>query len=116
MAVTNTALRRRLTKSPDGPVGRDLRRRGLRVQNRSRVLCPVKDGLLRDSVEAEESPRPHPLGLVIGIGSNKRYSLPVHEGSGSPYAPPSWKVAHARGHQVPPRRYLTNALPAGAGG
>jgi hypothetical protein len=111
VATTNHALRRKLTSDPDGPVGRDLRRRGLRVQNRARVLAPVDLGGLRASIVAEQQARRHPVGLVLAIGSPLKYALAVHEGSGSPYAPPSWK----RGKQVPARRYLTNALPAAAG-
>lgn len=92
-------------------MGRDLRRRGLKVQNRGRILAPVDLGGLRASIEAEATPRRHPLGLVLAVGSPLKYSLAVHEGSGSPYAPPSWKS----GKQVPARRYLTNALPAAVG-
>jgi hypothetical protein len=109
MVRRNTALIRQLTRDPQGPIGRDLGRRMLRVQNRARVLCPVDFGRLRDSITTTD-PRPHPLGLVAACGSNLRYSLAVHEGSGSPYAPPSWRNA-----SVPARRYLTNALPAGVG-
>ena len=114
MARTNVALRRQLTRDPDGAVGRDLRRRGLRVQNRGRTLAPVKDGHLRNSITTTD-PRPHPLGQVVGIGSNLRYSRAVHNGSGSSDAPRSWRIAHSRGHVIPARPYLVNALPAASG-
>lgn len=111
MARTNTTLRRELTRGANGAVGKDLRRRALRVQNRSRTLCPVRDGHLRNSIETTD-PRPHPLGQVVAIGSNKSYSRAVHNGSGSSDAPRSWRIAHSRGHVIPARPYLVNALPA----
>jgi hypothetical protein len=115
MVRSNPAVLRRLLEAPSGPVGRDLRRRGTSVQNRAKILAGAKravdTGRLRSSIEVTD-PRSHPRGQVVSVGSNLKYALAVHEGSGSKYAPRSWRIAHARGRPVPPRRYLTEALPA----
>lgn len=107
MARRNRAAVRLLTRDPRGPVGRDLARRALRVQNRARILAPVRHGRLRSSITSTDV-RPAPTGLTVQVGSDLVYALAVHEGSTSPYAPRSWR----RGRRVPARRYLTNALPA----
>jgi len=112
MVKRNMAARRQLLRAPTGPVGRDLTRRAERVLNHAKVLCPVDRGRLR-AAQDRTAPMPAANGLVIEVGSNVRYSLAVHEGSGSVYAPRSWRIAHARGRRIPPRRFLTNALPAG---
>ncbi len=118
MVRRNTAAIYFLLHDPRGPVGRDLSRRGRKVQNLSRVYCPVRDGNLR-SKQVTTDPRPapvgHTIGLVLQVGSNVVYSLAVHEGSGSRYAPRSWRIAHSRDRPVPARRFLVNALPAGRG-
>lgn len=113
MSRTNTALRRQLV-APSGPVGRDLTRRAIRVTNVAKTLCPVDNNRLRPTITHTEPVRIRE-GLMVQIGTNVEYSLAVHEGSGSPYAPRSWKISHARGHVIPRRPYLVNALPAGRG-
>jgi hypothetical protein len=114
VARRNVALQRYLLREPRGPVGADLTRRAIRVRNVARVYCPVAYGRLRSSLTYTDPMRMRG-GLVVQVGTNVKYSLAVHEGSGSPYAPFSWRVAHARGRPVPARRFLTNALPAGRG-
>jgi len=114
MATINRAARDFLLRDPRGPVGLDLTRRAIRVENMSKVLCPVDKDRLR-AAQTHTDPIPVAEGLMIQVGSNIVYSLPVHEGSGSIWAPRSWRVAHSRGHTVPARRFLTNALPAGRG-
>lgn len=114
MARINRAQREFLLRDPRGPAGRDLTRRGIRVTNAAKIGCPVKYGRLR-AAQTYTAPVPTPTGLKLQVGSNIKYSLPVHEGSGSVWAPRSWRVAHARGRSIPPRRFLTNALPAGRG-
>jgi hypothetical protein len=108
----NPAAVRRLLYDPSGPVGRDLTRRGIRITNKSRVLCPVDKGRLRASIRATP-PFRGLLGLSLDVGTNVKYARAVHNGSGSPDAPFSWRVAQARGHPVRARRFLVNALPAG---
>lgn len=114
MARRNQAAVRKLLRSPTGPVGRDLVRRSIRVVNAAKVGCPVDTGRLR-AAQDRTDPTPIANGLVVQVGSNIKYSRAVHEGSASPDAPRSWKIAHARGHTIPARRFLTNALPAGRG-
>ena len=118
----NPVARYQLLRSPTGPVGQDMTRRLQRVTNRAKVLCPVRKptpgrrrspgGRLR-AAQTYTGPTPIPTGLVGQVGSNIEYSMAVHEGSGSEWAPRSWRIAHARGNVIPPRRFLTNALPAG---
>jgi hypothetical protein len=114
VARRNVALERFILHDPRGPTGQDLTRRAIRVTNAARLGAPVRNGPLRASVVWTDPIRSSD-GLVVQVGSNLKYSLAVHEGSGSPYAPYSWRVAHARGHVIPPRRFLVNALPAGRG-
>jgi hypothetical protein len=114
MVVRNQSLIRFYGRSPRGPVGRMLKQKGLRVQNRARTLAPVRDGRLRASIVCTD-PYETPLGQAVAIGSNVVYALAVHEGSGGKWAPPSWRAAHAAGHVIPARRYLTNALSAARG-
>jgi phage gpG-like protein len=114
MARRNRAAVDHLLRSPIGPVGQDLTRRAIRVENMAKTLCPVDRGRLRSSIDHTD-PQPIGRGLVVQIGTNVEYALAVHEGSGSDAAPRSWQIAHARGHTIPPRRFLTNALPAGRG-
>ena len=114
MVKKNQAARQQLLRSPTGPVGIDLRIRALRVVAAAKVLCPVHHGRLRASIDHTE-PMPIANGLRVEIGTNVVYSMPVHEGSGSIWAPRSGRIAHARGQVIPPRRFLTNALPAGRG-
>lgn len=95
-------------------MGRDVTRRAIRVENASKVGCPVDFGRLRGA-QTHTDPMPIAEGLVVQVGSNVEYSLPVHEGSGSEFAPPSWKVADSEGRPIPARRFLVNALPAGRG-
>lgn len=113
MATINRKVLAQIT-GPRGAIARDLTRRAIRVQNTAKTLCPVDYGRLRASITYTD-PQPIREGLVVQVGTNVEYSLAVHEGSGSPYAPRSWRIGHARGHVVPRRPYLVNALPAGRG-
>lgn len=114
MSVRRRDVFNRLVYDPAGPVGRDLRRRGRRVGNQARLYTPVRHGRLRSSIKVSDPYRGQ-FGLAINIGSNVVYARAVHEGSRSSDAPRSWRIAQARGHSIPPRRFLTNALPAGRG-
>lgn len=111
MARRNGAAIRRLLYDPAGPVGLDLTRRAIRVENRSKVFCPVRFGRLRASIRHSD-PYRGLLGLSINVGSDVEYAGAVHGGSAGPGAPRSWRVAAARGRPVPARRFLVNALPA----
>ena len=118
----NPVARYQLLRSPTGPVGQDMTRRLQRVTNRAKVLCPVRKpvpgrrptpGGRPPAAPAHTGPPPLPPRPVREDGSNTEYSMAVHEGSGSEWAPRSWRIAHARGNVIPPRRFPTNALPAG---
>jgi hypothetical protein len=96
-----------------------LTRRGRQVLNLAKVYCPVDHGRLRAGQQATDPVRASVgrsgLGLALQVGSNIDYSLAIHEGSGSRWAPRSWRIAHSRGRPVPARRFLVNALAAGRG-
>jgi phage gpG-like protein len=65
-----------LLTSPNGGVTRDMLRRGLRVYTQAKILCPVDTGRLRSSITLQvKTDR-------IVIGTNVRYGLWVHEGTG----------------------------------
>jgi hypothetical protein len=115
MVTRNQRVIDQLLRSPNGPVGRDLSRRGIRVANRSKAILTatkaVDVGRLR-SAQAPTDVVPTSRGLGLQVGSNVVYSLPIHEGGNSKYAPPSWRIAASRGHVVPARKFLTRALDA----
>jgi hypothetical protein len=114
MVRRNTAAIDRMLRSPSGTVGVDLKRRGVRVTNGAKAILTatqaVDTGRLRAAQEATEPVRSG-RGLMLQVGSNVIYSLPVHEGGNSPYAPASWRAAASRGRGVPARRFLTRAIP-----
>lgn len=72
-------IRSQLT-GPGGAVARDLLRRGQRVQNEARRLCPVDEGRLRASITTEV--RGSGEALLVRVGSNLQYAIYVHEGTG----------------------------------
>ena len=118
MVRRNTAAIHDLLRSPSGPVGVDLKRRGIRVANRAKAILTATGGVdrggLRASIEVTD-PVIVAGGQRIQVGSNLKYSLAVHEGGNSKYAPPSWRIAASRGHVVPARRFLTRAIDAARG-
>lgn len=115
MVRRNRAAIHDLLRSPSGSVGVDLKRRGIRVANRAKAILTatrgVDTGRLRSSIEVTD-PRLVPGGQALQVGSNVRYSLAVHEGGNSKYAPPSWRIAASRDNVVPARRFLTRAIDA----
>ena len=68
-----------LLAGPSGPVYSDLRRRGNRVMNQARRLCPADTGRLRQSISLEMGA----VGdrVVARIGTNVQYGLFIHEGT-----------------------------------
>jgi hypothetical protein len=93
LRVDRGAVRNLFTRL-DGPVGRDLSRRALRVEARAKTLAPVDTGRLRSSIRWNLQRRPS--GVVATVGTDVEYGLAVHEG--------------ARGRR--PRPFLRDALPA----
>lgn len=88
-------------RSPSGPGAIELQRRTLRVENRSKVLCPVDTGRLRSSI-IRGAVKTTATGLVQAVASPVVYAAAVHEGQG----PPSW------GAGIRPRPFLRDALVA----
>lgn len=86
----------RVLLGPDGPVMRELLRRGRNVETLAKELCPVDFGRLRSSITTQ----PVPEGYVL-VGSNVEYAIYVHEN------------CTAR-HRVGQCHYLTDALVAAA--
>lgn len=84
----------RLLESPDGGVGRELFRRGLRVQSRARQLCPVDSGRLRSSISVEMTSNRGRLGCRVG--TNVKYARAVHDGTGI-YGPKSRPIRPTHG-------------------
>lgn len=70
----------RLLESPGGGVGRELFRRGLRVQSRARQLCPVDSGRLRSSITVEMTSSRN--RIACRVGTNVKYARAVHDGTG----------------------------------
>lgn len=82
MAVTriDQAALDRLLHSPEGAVARDLLRRGNRVVNLAKRLCPVDTGRLRNSITAELVRTD--AGPACRVGTNVSYARFVHDGTG----------------------------------
>lgn len=78
--ILNPAAIRNLMEGADGPVVRDLTRRGQRVLNMARTLCPVDEGRLRASLTMEVVSTGG--SFYIRVGSNLDYAIFVHEGTG----------------------------------
>jgi hypothetical protein len=106
--VNRGAIRAAISVPSSAPY-RDLVRRGDRVVALAKFFCPVDTGRLRSTI-GRTDPRPTAIGLSLTIFADTDYAAAIHEGRGSPYAPPSW---HSRGPG--PRRFLTNALSAAGG-
>jgi hypothetical protein len=77
--LNQTALSQ-LLESPTGGVGRELYRRGIRVQARARQLCPVDTGRLRASINVEITTSHN--RLACRVGTNVKYAMMIHNGTG----------------------------------
>lgn len=65
---------------PQGQVYRQLQRRGTRVLNEAKRLCPVDQGRLRSSLTMQMQTVDKLPAAVVG--TNLEYGLYVHEGTG----------------------------------
>lgn len=65
---------------PQGQVFREVQRRGTRVLNEAKRLCPVDEGRLRSSLTMQMQTVGKLPAAVIG--TNLEYGLYVHEGTG----------------------------------
>jgi HK97 gp10 family phage protein len=84
-----------LFNSPEGPVGKDLARRAVRVETAAKRLAPVDTGRLRSSITRELSRDGQ--GLVAVIGTNVHYAPHVEFGTvrmrAQPYLRPALDAA-----------------------
>lgn len=69
-----------LLNDPDGPVGRDILRRTLKVEARAVELCPVDEGRLRADISHEVGRDANGLYGVVGVSLD--YGLDVERGTG----------------------------------
>jgi hypothetical protein len=69
-----------LLRSPSGPVGRDLDRRGSRVMARARSLAPMRTGALKASIR--ESHTTVHGEQAARVTATAPYALFVHQGRG----------------------------------
>lgn len=69
----------RLLDHPDGPVGKDLKRRGRLVQAAAKGQVGVRTGALRASIHMRHLRDSR--GQYVQIGSKKKYALMHHEGT-----------------------------------
>jgi hypothetical protein len=70
-----------LLRSPSGPVGREMYRRGKRVEALAKRLVPVDEGRLRGSINADP-PVVRGGVPVVRVGTRVRYARWVHDGTG----------------------------------
>lgn len=76
--VNNAALQKML-RNPKGQVARGILKLGKKVERKAKRLVPVDHGILRNSITTELVIR---KGPVARIGTNVKYALYVHEGTG----------------------------------
>jgi hypothetical protein len=69
----------RLLDDPDGPVGRDLKRRGTLVMAAAKGQVGVRTGALRASIHMRHLQDSR--GQYVKIGSKKKYTYMHHEGT-----------------------------------
>lgn len=90
IAFDDNALRT-LFESEDGPVGRELARRTIRVETAAKRLSPVDTGRLRSSITHEMG---HEGGDLVGrVGTNVDYSPHVELGTSRMRAQPFLRPA-----------------------
>ncbi len=84
-----------LFTTEQGPVGKELARRAVKVDNAAKRLCPVDTGRLRASITwalAHDN-----KGLLAIIGSNVHYAIHQEFGtryqSGTPFLRPALRAA-----------------------
>lgn len=77
--VFDEAALNKLFESPEGPVGKDLVKRALRVERRAKQLAPVDTGRLRSSIEHDVGRDSR--GLVARIGTDVTYAIYLEFGT-----------------------------------
>jgi phage gpG-like protein len=78
--IVDVSALREMFASENGPVALEIRRRGNVVMREAKRLCPADTGTLRRSVTLEMR---RESGLPVAVvGSNLKYAIYVHEGTG----------------------------------
>ena len=77
--VLNDAALAEMLLSPSGMVGREMYKRGRRVERAARIDVGVDTGLLRSSIDTDV--RPGLLGPSAYVGSEVSYALMHHQGT-----------------------------------
>ncbi len=119
--IENRAGMEYLLRSQNGPVGKDLRRRGLRVMAGARAQVGVRTGALRASIHMRHMADTR--GQYVRVGSNLNYARLHHDGTSPHIIKPNRKqvlkfatkgqiiFAHVVKHPgTKPNRYLTDNL------
>lgn len=75
----NDAAIQKMLRSPKGQVARGILKIGKKVERKAKRLTPVDHGVLRNSITTELVIR---RGPVARIGTNVKYALAVHNGTG----------------------------------
>lgn len=90
---------RELFDSPNGPIGKELTRRTVRVEARAKRLCPVDTGRLRASIT--HAVERDAVGLVGVVGTDVDYGVYVEIGTSragaQPYLRPALAAEVSRG-------------------
>jgi hypothetical protein len=119
--IENRAGMEYLLRSSNGPIGRDLRARGLRVLGGARRQVGVRTGALRASIHMRHFTDTR--GQYVRVGSTLSYAKMHHEGTSPHIIKPNRKqvlkfatrgqivFAHVVKHPgTRPNRYLTDNL------
>jgi HK97 gp10 family phage protein len=93
--VFDQAALRQLFQSADGPVGKDLARRAIRVEARAKQLCPVDTGRLRSSITHELATQGGQLSARIGtdVDYGKHVELGTARAAAQPFLRPGLDAA-----------------------
>ncbi len=119
--IENKAGMEYLLRSPNGPVGKDLKLRGMRVLTGAKAQVGVRTGALRASLHMRHFSDTR--GQYVRVGSNLNYARLHHDGSIPHIIKPNRKhtlkfqtkgqiiFAHVVKHPgTKPNRYLTDNL------
>lgn len=97
--VYDDAALAKLFESSDGPIGKEILRRTIRVEGAAKRLCPVDTGRLRSSITHELAKDAQ--GIVGTVGTNVEYAAYVELGtsrmSAKPYLRPALGAEISRG-------------------
>jgi phage gpG-like protein len=98
----NTAAIKAQITGPSGMVAKEMMKRGNRVQNKAKQLCPTDGGRLKNSITLEL--RGSGDRMEVRVGTNVAYAVWVHEGTG---------IYAGRGYITPKRGRFLSWKPRG---